>query len=55
MKTTTKFYLTNGKSEKKLLMMFFNFGYKEFNPVTSKYKYIPLTYSTGISVNKNLF
>lgn len=46
-------YLKSVKRESKPIIFNISFGYKEVNALTGKAKYIPLYYSSGISVKEN--
>lgn len=48
------YYLKAVNRENKPVMLKFNFGYKEVNPISGKTKYIALRYNTGVKViNEN--
>ncbi|GAB5418455.1 MAG: hypothetical protein Crog4KO_33310 [Crocinitomicaceae bacterium] len=49
-KLRTSFVLKKYKGEVKQVMMYLNFGYKEYDSLKDKYSYKPLRYYTGIQI-----
>lgn len=50
-KLKTSFVLKKYKGTQKQVLLYLNFGYKEFNTLTKKNSYKPLRYYTGISID----
>lgn len=52
-KLKSSFVLKKYKGEEKLVELYLNFGYKEYNTLKNKYYYKPLRYYTGVRIKKH--